>query len=168
MLPRFWPKSGPFASNNQFVNAVLLDFLFAGLSVSGLTLAAIISERERSEREREKLVRKQAATEERLKLAAIVEHANDSIISTNLDGVILSWNRAAERIYGFSEAKALGQPLTIIFPPEFLDEEKTILQAVMAGKQIEQFEIAQEARTEQAELSVSLSPLAMWEAICAD
>jgi len=152
--------AGPFASNNQFINAVLLDFLFAGLSVSGLTLAAIINEREQSEREREKLVREQAAMEERLKLAAIVEHANDSIISTNLDGAILSWNRAAQRIYGLSEAEALGQPLTIIFPPEFTDGEKTILQTIKTGEQIEQFETTRMTKTgKKVDISLTISPV---------
>ena len=129
--------SGPFASNNQFTNAVLLDVFFAVLSVSGMTLAAVITEREQAERARELLVRKQAGMEARLHLAAIVESSDDAIISKNTDGVIVSWNVAAQRIFGFSETEAVGQPITIIIPPELLDEEKKVLETVKAGEQIE-------------------------------
>ena len=69
--------SGPFALNTSFTNAVLLDVFFAVLSVSGLTLAAVIAEREQGESERERLVREQAAMEARLRLATIVESSDD-------------------------------------------------------------------------------------------
>jgi PAS domain S-box-containing protein len=69
--------SGPFAQNSPFVNAVLLDVFFAVLSVSGMTLAAVIAEREQAELERERLVREQAALETRLQLSAIVQSSDD-------------------------------------------------------------------------------------------
>ena len=79
---------GPFAQNTPFTNAVLLDVFFAVLSVSGMTLAAVIAEREQAEREREQLVRKQAAMEARLRLATIVESSDDAIIGQDMNGII--------------------------------------------------------------------------------
>ncbi len=69
--------SGPFAQSSPFVNAVLLDVYFAVLSVSGMTLAAVIAEREQAEREREQLVRKQATMEMQLQLAAVVQSSDE-------------------------------------------------------------------------------------------
>ena len=109
---------GPFAANSSFINAVLLDVLFAVLSVSGLALGAVIAERERAKSDREQLIREQTAAEARLRLAAIVESSNDAIFSKNLDGIVLSWNAAAQRIFGFSEAEVVGQPAAILLPPE--------------------------------------------------
>ena len=119
--------SGPFAANTPFINAALLDVLFVVLSVSGLALAAVIAERERAEAEREQLIGAQAAMEARLRLAAIVESSNDAVLSLTLDGIILSWNAAAQRIFGFTEAEAIGRPTTIFVPPDLWDENEKIL-----------------------------------------
>ena len=111
---------GPFAGNTSFVNAVLLDVLFAALAISGLPLAAVIAERERAKSQREQLIREQAAMEMRLRLAAIVESSNDAIFSKSLDGLVLSWNAAAQRIFGFTDAEVVGRPAAILVPPERL------------------------------------------------
>jgi PAS domain S-box-containing protein len=69
--------SGPFAQSSPFVNAVLLDVYFAVLSVSGVTLAAVIAEREQTERQREQLAREQATMETRLQLSAVVRSSDE-------------------------------------------------------------------------------------------
>ena len=63
--------------------------------------------------------------EARWHLAAIVESSEDAIISKSIDGFILTWNAAAERLYGYSAVEARGQPLAILVPPERADEERT-------------------------------------------
>ena len=63
-------------------------------------------------------------------LAAIVASSDDAIVSKTLEGRILSWNAGAERIFGYTAAEAIGQPITIIIPPEHLAEEKRILDQV--------------------------------------
>ena len=69
----------------------------------------------------------------RLQYAAIVESSNDAIIAKTLDGVISAWNPAAERIFGYMEHEAIGQPIAMIIPPELYDEEHDIRRRVRAG-----------------------------------
>jgi len=76
----------------------------------------------------------------RLRLAAIVESSQDAIISKNLDGVITSWNAAAQRIFGYTEAEVVGKPVTLLIPPELQAEEGKILARVKTGECIKQYE----------------------------
>ena len=147
---------GPFAQQSAFVNAALLDVLFAVLAISGLTLAAVISERECAESERERLIRAQAEAKARLRLAAIVESCADAVISTTLDGTIQSWNAAATRIFGFTEAEAIGQPLTLLVPTRLWHEDATCLARVRADQPIDPFETIRVTR-DGREVSVSLA-----------
>ena len=151
---------GPFSAHTPFINAALLDVLFVVLAVSGLSLGAVITERQSAEAEREDLIRAQPAIDTRLRLAAIVEFSNDAIISTSLDGVILSWNAAAQRIFGFSEAEAVGQRTSLLIPPERRDEERRVLQRLRAGRQIEAYESIRMTKTGgRLRVSVTISPL---------
>jgi PAS domain S-box-containing protein len=151
---------GPFAGNSSFINAVLLDVLFAVLSVSGLALGAVIAERERAKSEREQLIREQTAAETRLRLAAIVESSNDAIFSTSLDGIVLSWNAAAQRIFGFTEADVIGQPAAILLPSELEDEENTLLQRFRAGERIDRHKTTRVTKTgDRVNLSLTITPL---------
>jgi PAS domain S-box-containing protein len=152
--------SGPFSAHSPFVNAALLDVLFTVLAVSGLALAAVIAERERAEAERERLVRAQMAMESRLPLAAIVESSNDAILSLTLDGFIVSWNAAAQRIFGFTAAEAIGQPSSILAPPGLRDESLEMLRRAGTGKRIEPFETVRVTKAGQSlHVSVTISPL---------
>jgi PAS domain S-box-containing protein len=152
--------SGPFATNTPLMNAVLLDVFFGVVSVTGLILAAVCAERERAVHDREQLAREQAALEARLRLATIVESSNDAIISKNLDGVIVSWNAAAQRIFGLTEAEAVGQPITILIPPELRDEENKILQRLRAGERIEHLETIRVTKTgKKVDVSLTVSPI---------
>jgi len=62
-------------------------------------------------------------------LASIVESSDDAIISKDLDGIIRTWNRGAERLFGYKAAEVIGRPITILIPPDRLDEEPGILAA---------------------------------------
>jgi PAS domain S-box-containing protein len=73
-------------------------------------------------------------------LAAIVESANDSIVSATLDGVITSWNAAAERMYGYTAAEIIGHSASLLIPPETAPELTSVLQRVRQGEGIEHFE----------------------------
>src|SRR6185369_7537418 len=73
-------------------------------------------------------------------LAAIVESSNDAIISKSLEGMIQSWNDAAERLFGFTAAEAMGQHTSLVIPPDRLAEEDEIIASLKAGMRIEHFE----------------------------
>jgi PAS domain S-box-containing protein len=151
---------GPFAGNSPFINAVLLDILFAVLAVSGLALAAVIAERERAKSDREALIREQTAMEARLRLAAIVESSDDAIFSKSLDGILLSWNQAAERIFGFTEAEAVGKPAAMLVPPELRYEEAKQFQRMRTGDRIERHRSTRLTKTgERIAVSLTISPV---------
>src|SRR5262249_33550714 len=74
------------------------------------------------------------------RLASIVETSDDAIVSNTLDGLISSWNRGAERLWGYTAAEAIGKPITIIAPKELWDEERLLLHNVRARRRVEPFE----------------------------
>jgi len=80
------------------------------------------------------------AEESRFRHAAIVESSEDAIITKNLDTVIVSWNAGAQHLFGYTEAEAIGQSITILIPRELRDEENTILEKLRAGGRIEHYE----------------------------
>ena len=100
------------------------------------------------------------AEQARARLAAIVESSADAIISKNLDGTIQSWNSAAQRIFGYSPQEAIGQPITIIIPPELYDEETEILRRLRNGERIEHYETMRRSKDgKRLRISLSLSPI---------
>jgi PAS domain S-box-containing protein len=78
--------------------------------------------------------------ESRKQLAAIVESSDDAIVSKDLNGVILSWNSGAQRIFGYSAAEAVGQPITLIIPKDLQQEEREILERLRSGERLDHFE----------------------------
>ena len=100
-------------------------------------------------------------TEDRLRwMASIVEFSDDAIVSKNIDGVITSWNKGAERIFGYTAQDAVGQPITIIIPPDRQDEERTILTRVRRGERIDHFEtVRQRKHGSLIVVSLTISPV---------
>lgn len=98
------------------------------------------------------------AEEASLHLAAIVTSSADGIISKNLNGEILSWNAGAERIFGYRAEEVIGKPITILIPPERLDEEPVILDKLRRGELIDHYEtvrVAKDGRSVNVSLTVS-------------
>ncbi len=94
------------------------------------------------------------------KLAAIVESSDDAIISKDLNGIISSWNTAAERIFGYSAQEAIGQSITIIIPPELHEEEAQILKRLRNGERIEHFETVRVTKAgKRINISLTVSPI---------
>ena len=96
-------------------------------------------------------------SEQRLRwIGSVVESSNDAIISKNLDGIITSWNRGAERLFGYTAAEAIGQPVTIVIPQDRLDEEREILARIRRGEGIDHFETVRK-RKHGGLVSISLT-----------
>jgi PAS domain S-box-containing protein len=92
-------------------------------------------------------------------LAAIVESSDDAIIAMDLNGVILSWDRTAERLFGYTAAEAIGQPITMIFPPDRIEEEAVLLERVTRGETVEHYETDRRRKDGQSvSVSATLSP----------
>jgi PAS domain S-box-containing protein len=100
------------------------------------------------------------AEEVRLRYDSIVESSDDAIIARNLEGVISAWNTGAQRMFGYTEAEAIGQPITIIVPPAWRDEEKDILRRVRAGERIEHYETRRVSKDgKKIDVSITMSPV---------
>lgn len=102
-----------------------------------------------------------AQTEEAaMRLAAIVESSEDAIISKDLNGVVTSWNKAAERIFGYRAEEIIGQSITLLIPPELQDDEPVILAKIRAGERIEHFETIRVSKGgERLNISLTVSPI---------
>ncbi len=96
------------------------------------------------------------ATEARLYLASIVEFSDDAIIGQTLEGRIASWNRGAERLYGYTSQEAIGQSLTLLIPPDHRDELPAIIERIRRSEFIEHFE-TQRVRKDGVRVDVSLT-----------
>jgi two-component system CheB/CheR fusion protein len=95
-----------------------------------------------------------------LLLASIVDSSDDAIVSKTLNGVVTSWNKGAERIFGYTAAEMVGQHITKIFPTERLHEEDYVLSRVRSGQRIEHFETVRKAKDGTLlDISVTISPI---------
>jgi PAS domain S-box-containing protein len=91
---------------------------------------------------------------------AIIESSDDAILSKNLDGLILSWNQGAERLFGFTSKEAVGRFVTIIIPQDRLDEEPKILEKIQRGERIEHFETVRQRKDGSlVDISLTVSPI---------
>ncbi len=95
-----------------------------------------------------------------LRYAAIVESSDDAIIAKTLDGVISAWNAAAERMFGYAEGEAIGQPITMIIPSDLYEEEYEILRRLRAGERVDHYETVRVTKAgEYIDVSLTISPL---------
>jgi PAS domain S-box-containing protein len=93
-------------------------------------------------------------------LAAIVDSADDAIVSKDLNATIMSWNAAAERIFGYTAEEAVGRPITMLLPPERRHEENTILATLRRGERIAHFETVRVRKDgRRINVSISVSPI---------
>lgn len=93
-------------------------------------------------------------------LAAIIESAEDAIISKTLEGIITSWNKGAERIFGYSADEVIGRPVTILIPKDYEHEEPAILARLRAGQRIEHYETMRVHKDGRLiDISLTISPI---------
>jgi PAS domain S-box-containing protein len=93
-------------------------------------------------------------------LAAIVASSDDAIVSKNLDGIITSWNKSAERIFGYTPNEAIGQHITLVIPPERHSEESDILARIRRGERVDHFHTVRRAKNGSLlDVSLTISPV---------
>jgi PAS domain S-box-containing protein len=110
-------------------------------------VAAELSERQRAEETRERL-------------AAIVDSSDDAIIGQTLEGLITSWNRGAERLYGYTTAEVLGQPLSLLVPPDLPDDLPHLLSRLQRGEAISHYETQRLHKDgTRRDVSLTISPI---------
>jgi len=93
-------------------------------------------------------------------LAAIINSSHDAIVSKNLDGIVTSWNKGAERIFGFTASEMIGQPISVLFPADRYDEEPGILARIRRGEVIDHYETVRKRKDGTlVDISLTVSPI---------
>lgn len=91
---------------------------------------------------------------------SIIENSDDAIVSKSTEGIIISWNQGAEKIFGYKSDEVIGKPMTIIFPKEKLDEEEYFLETILSGKTIKNYETIRVHKSGKLiNVSVTISPI---------
>ena len=131
-----------------WVDTTVVPFLDAyGKSRQYMAIRADISERKRAEEVHERL-------------AAVVESSEDAIISKSLEGTIQTWNRGAERVFGYSSSEAVGKPMLMLMLPERMNEEIDILACIRHGESVERFETVRVRKDgSKIDVSATISPI---------
>jgi len=94
------------------------------------------------------------------RLAAIVESSNDAIVSKNLQGIVKSWNKGAERLFGYTAEEIIGHPISLLMPPERLDEGPEILRQITQGEFVTHYETVRRRKDgSPVEISLTISPI---------
>jgi PAS domain S-box-containing protein len=138
---------GLFASQTLHEGLFELQAFMSSVAVTSLVFAAAIAERQRLE-------------EARAQLAAIVEFSDDGIISATLAGIIVSWNRGAEQVFGYAADEVLGRPMAILVPPDHPDDILDLLGRLMKGERIEPYEtMGRRKEGQEIHVSLTLSPV---------
>ena len=118
----------------------------------GQLLGAVLVFRDITERQR--------ADEAQARLAAIVDSADDAIISKTMAGIITSWNRGAEQLYGYTAAEMIGQPIARLIPPELADDFPRIMARLRRGERLEHYETQRLAKDgTRIDVALTISPL---------
>ena len=93
-------------------------------------------------------------------LASIVESSGDAILSKNLDGIITSWNKGAERLFGYTAEEAVGKPVTMLIPADRLDEEPVILERIRRGERTDHYDTVRQRKDGSLiDISLTVSPI---------
>jgi PAS domain S-box-containing protein len=108
----------------------------------------------------EDITERKKAEEAQARLVAVIASSDDSIISMTLDGVVLSWNRGAEHMYGYTPQEVIGSTTQALIPPDRFDEERSILARIRRGERIEHFETIRKRKDgTYFDVSIAVSPI---------
>ena len=148
---RYKPYS-TWEDHKLFILTTVFVFLAQAVTIAGL----LINRRHRQRAE----AKARASQEARSLLAAIVETSDDAIIRKDLNGNIITWNRSAERLFGYDAAEAIGRPITIIVPPSELPAELEILERARRGEPVHNYETVRRRKDgREVQVSIAISPI---------
>ena len=140
-------SSGPDGTRVPFIPYPTPLFDAAGELIGAVNMLVDITDRKRAEEVGQRLV-------------AIVESSDDAILSKNLDGIIASWNRGAERLFGYTADEIVGKSVTMLIPAERIDEEPEILGRIRRGEHIDHYETVRLRKDGSlVDISLSVSPV---------
>jgi PAS domain S-box-containing protein len=138
---------GPFAKDTLNESLLLLQLFMGCTAVMALVFAVVVLDRKRAE-------------EVRARLAAIVESSVDAIVGITMERTVVSWNRAAERIFGYPAGEAIGSPISFVMPPDRVHEENQIIDRLKRDEYIDHFETVQRRKDGQEfPVSLTISPI---------
>ena len=119
----------------------------AGVLVGAVNMLIDISDRKRADMHGQRL-------------ASIVESSDDAIVSKDLNGIITSWNRGAERLFGYTAEEVIGKPITMLIPPDRMDEEPEIIGRVRRGERVDHYDTVRRRKDGSLiDISLTVSPL---------
>jgi two-component system, cell cycle sensor histidine kinase and response regulator CckA len=151
LLERVLPNHNPFQDleiEQDFPGVGYRVLLLSGRQLDGFPLILLTIDDLTERRERD------------LRLAAIVESSDDAILSTTLDGTIVSWNSGAERIYGYAAHEMIGQPISTLAPKGHEEEMSAIMERIRRGEKVNHFETKCRCKdAESIDISVTISPI---------
>jgi PAS domain S-box-containing protein len=155
LVGAYWFVLRPHGTAPDDLGFVLL-IIFSVLIITGLWFSVRVARRSFDQYVRMRT--QEGLTESRL--AAIVQNSDDAIISKDLSGKILSFNPAAERLFGYAAQDVIGKPIQIIIPEELLDEERGIISRILSGDRIEHLETRRRARDgSMVDVALTISPV---------
>jgi len=138
---------GPFAERDLNESLLLLQVFVVAVAITALVLAAVVTEHKR-------------AQSEVSFLASLVESTDDAVIGKTLEGTIVSWNKGAGQVFGYSAGEILGCSVSVLIPPDRIRELSYILETVGQGNHIEFFETQRRRKDgKQIEVSLTISPI---------
>jgi PAS domain S-box-containing protein len=119
----------------------------SGVCIGAVNMLIDVSDRKRADADAQRLI-------------SIIESSDDAIVSKDLDGVITSWNRGAERVFGYTAEEVIGKPVTILIPLEQMDEEPEILGRIRRGERVDHYETVRRRKDGTLiDISLTVSPL---------
>ena len=141
-------EMGTASGEKRWVRTDKIPYRGEGGDIAGVLVFTVdITERKRAE-------------EELARLAAIVESSDDAILSKDLHGIIQTWNAGAERLFGYRAEEVVGQPITLLLPPERIQEEEQILERLLGGQRVEHLETVRVTKDgRRLDVSVTVSPV---------
>jgi PAS domain S-box-containing protein len=137
----------PDGSRVQFAPHPTPLFDASGVLVGGVNMLVDVADRRGNE-------------ETALRLASIVDSSDDAIVSKDLSGTIRSWNAGAQRLFGYTADEVIGKPITILMPPDRINEEPGILARIVRGERVDHYETVRQRKDGSLiDISLSISPL---------